>query len=864
MKKFFRLQEGWLTVGLVAMMLFSVTLSIEQAQWSDGLTILTPITLIGLLTGLVLAKVRGVPRFLLDLVGLMIGVNTILIAVAAVMHDPRLVTVQDRVQDLVLRTTQWINVSMRGDMNDDIVVFILSLAVVSWVLSYSSAYFVFRSRQLWWALVPNGVALLINISYTPINLNGYLIIFMFSALLLMIRFNLLLKEERWQAERVNYSPRLTWSFLWAGSALSIALALLMWYVPATAVNSTLNNVWNQVNKPWLDFQDLMARQWGAINGSGTQSFGGYSSFDDSFVMGGALNLSDNVALVVKSTENQYWRVRTWDEYTGMGWRNTAKDTFTISNMSPLLTLNANDRLPDEDGSRHAVTYTVQVMNPKDDLLFAPSRPVEFDRPTYLEYSWRPLSEVYNVEKLLGAQLSAVPPELREHNFIGLLQLAQRELRSDTSQPCLDANTLNCLFATTQGPQILDDIKSLKDDRGIDVNLSLSGPPNYLLEMRPSGEVSIYEDLTSVHNKGEQGPEPVKSGDEYTGVSMVSNATDAELRADNSDYAGWLKDRYLNVPVSMPARVAVLARKIVSDAGAVTPFDKAKAIETYLRANYAYNTNISPPNNDEDRIYWFLFEGKEGYCEYYAGAMVVMLRDLGIPTRLAGGYAPGVYDPTTGEYTIRESSAHAWPEVYFPTYGWVAFEPTPSQAVIEHDVPQPQPTIAPTAEATEGPLPSPTPSDGHDLGNVTPPSVTPTGGSGLGVPGGPWGWGALGLAALGIGLFFFFPASPFKRRRANASAGFYYKGMLFWAKLLRAGPAPYQTPYEFSESLSRDVPGTSIFARTIARAYVREQFGRDPLDSAERRNVNVAYTGLRTRLVRQWPRRRVRRILRRTK
>jgi transglutaminase-like putative cysteine protease len=864
MMKFFRLQEGWLTVGLVAMMLFSVTLSIEQAQWSDGLSILTPITLIGMITGLVLAKVRGVPRFLLDLVGLMIGVNTVLIAVASVMHDPRLSTVQDRVQDLVLRTTQWLNVSVRGDMNDDIVVFILSLAVVSWVLAYSSSYFIFRSRQLWWALVPNGVALLINISYSLVNLNGYLIVFMFSALLLMIRFNLLLKEERWQRERVNYSPRLTWAFLWAGSALSIAVALLMWYVPATAVNNTLNNVWSQVNKPWLDFQDLMSRQWGAIDGAGGSSFGGYSSFNDSFVMGGQLNLSDNVALVVKSTENQYWRVRTWDEYTGMGWRNTAKDTFTISKMSPLLTLNANDRLPDEDASRHPVTYTVQVVNPKDDLLFAPSRPVEFDRSTYLEYSWRPLTEVYNVEKLLGDQLAAVPPELREHNFIGLLQLAQRELRSNTAKPCTDADTLNCLFDTTQGPQLLDDIRSLKDDRGIDVNLSLSPAPGYVLEMRPAGEVSVYEDLTSVHNKGDQGPEPIKSGDEYTAVSMVSNATDDELRADNTDYASWLTDRYLKVPVKVPAKVASLARQIVSKAKAVTPFDKAKAIETYLRANYTYNTNITPPNNDEDRIYWFLFEGKEGYCEYYAGAMVVMLRDLGVPTRLAGGYAPGTYDPQTGEYTIRESSAHAWPEVYFPTYGWVAFEPTPSQAVIAHDVPQAQPTFEPTVEPTTGPQTSATPNDGHAIINQPPASAGTTSGGGLGVPGGAWGWGVLGFAALAAGLFFFLPASPFKKRRAAASAGFYYKGMLFWARLLRAGPAPHQTPYEFSEALARDVPGTSLYARTIARAYVREQFGRDPLASDERRNVGNAYNGLRSKLARNWPRRRVRRILRKDK
>ena len=127
------------------------------------------------------------------------------------------------------------------------------------------------------------------------------------------------------------------------------------------------------------------------------------------------------------------------------------------------------------------------MNPKDDLLFAPSRPVEFDRATYLEYSWRPLTEVYNVEKLLGDQLAAVPPELREHNFIGLLQLAQRELRSNTAKPCTHADALQCLFATTQGPQLLDDIRSLKDDRGIIVNLSLSPAPDYVLEMRPAGK-----------------------------------------------------------------------------------------------------------------------------------------------------------------------------------------------------------------------------------------------------------------------------------------------------------------------------------------------------------------------------------------
>ncbi len=449
MTKFIRLQEGWLTVGLLAMLLFSVTLSVQQAQWADGLSILTPITIVGLTTGIVLAKIRGVPRFLLDMVGLLIGINTILIMVTSVMRDPKLVTIQDRVQDLLARTAGWINVAVRQDMSDDIVVFILSLAVVTWVLAYSSAYFVFRSRQLWWALVPNGVALLINLSYSPVNLNGYIVVFMFSALLLMIRFNLLMKEERWQRERVNYSPGLTWAFLWAGSAVSIAVALAMWYVPATAVNNTLNSVWNKVDQPWKDMETRIANLFIDVNGN--QSIGGYSSFDKSFTMGGSLSLSDDVALIVTADRPLYWRATTWDTYTGVGWTNTDQDTFKAQDISPRLALDANQQLISQDQLRTPVTYTVQVVNPKGDIMFASSRPVQLSVPSRLDVSWQQLNDSYNLDSV---SQNDIPLELR--NFVGLLHQAQRDLRAGRGngpEICVDQNSVDCLYATTYGPQI---------------------------------------------------------------------------------------------------------------------------------------------------------------------------------------------------------------------------------------------------------------------------------------------------------------------------------------------------------------------------------------------------------------------------
>jgi transglutaminase-like putative cysteine protease len=869
MLKILRLQEGWLTVGLLALLLFSVTLSIQQAQWSDGLSILTPITIVGLATGIILAKARGVPRFLLDLVGLEVGVVTILLSVASVMHDPRLLTVQDRVQDLLGRTVAWIGIAMRQEMSDDLIVFILSLAVVSWVLAYSSAYFVFRSRQLWWALVPNGVALLINLSYSQYNLNGFIVVFMLSALLLMVRFNLLLKEERWQRERVNYSPTLTWAFLWAGGATALLLAGGMWYVPATAVNSTLNKMWESVNQPWVDFQNSMSRLWAQVPGN--QSIGGYSSFNKSFTMGGALNLSDSVALVVKSNERHYWRAATYDQYTGIGWRNTAAETFNVQGLSPRLALEADQQLRSSDAARQEVTYTVQVVNPKLDMLFASQRTVRLTLPSRLDVSWRDLNDVYNIDLLYPPggppQLKSVPLELLD--LVGALHVAEYEMRQSAIQNP-ELNTQNSsdpqllLSLTSQFGKINNDIDDLSK-RGITAVYDLSPGPNYSIDLRASGQVPVYDDITALHADG-----TVPRGQQYSVISMVSKATADEIRSAGTDYEDWVRQRYLSIPATVPQSVRDLAVKVLTDAGATTPYDMAKALESYLRKNYQYNINIPQPPAGIDRVEWFLFQGKEGYCEYYASAMIVMLRSLGVPSRMATGYAPGTYDSKSQSYIVRESAAHAWPEVYFPGYGWEEFEPTPSQAVIAHDI------NGTTMGVDPSPVPSPSVS-GSPKDTDLPSSAHPEdGGKAVPIPGhftlnvGPWTldfglwtpgfWAALILVALAVvAALLWLRIIPWRKSREPATAGRYYARMLLWSRLLRAAPSVHQTPYEYSEALAREFPGTSLFTRAIVRAYVRERFSRDGLGLSERVSVRRAWDSLRARMWRRVPGRQLGRI-----
>lgn len=165
---------------------------------------------------------------------------------------------------------------------------------------------------------------------------------------------------------------------------------------------------------------------------------------------------------------------------------------------------------------------------------------------------------------------------------------------------------------------------------------------------------------------------------YQAQSYVPDVTEEQLRAASQEYPEAIRERYLDLPRSVPERVRQLAQEIV--AGKTNPYDKAKAIETYLRA-YPYDLEVPAPPQDRDVADYFLFDLKKGYCDYYATAMVVLARSSGIPARFVSGYSSGSYDAPNAQYVVRELNAHSWAEIYFPEIGWVEFEPTASQPEI---------------------------------------------------------------------------------------------------------------------------------------------------------------------------------------
>lgn len=171
---------------------------------------------------------------------------------------------------------------------------------------------------------------------------------------------------------------------------------------------------------------------------------------------------------------------------------------------------------------------------------------------------------------------------------------------------------------------------------------------------------------------------VRAGDQYQIRSILSNPTQKEMRQSGNNYPDWVKEHYLQVPSSINTDFKRLAEQI--SGGLTNNYDKAEAITTYLRENISYADTVPAPPEGVEALNWFLFSWKKGFCNYYASAEVMLLRTLGIPTRLVVGFSEG-QSTRAGIYEVLGQNAHAWPEVYFTGIGWVQFEPTVNQAVL---------------------------------------------------------------------------------------------------------------------------------------------------------------------------------------
>ena len=139
----------------------------------------------------------------------------------------------------------------------------------------------------------------------------------------------------------------------------------------------------------------------------------------------------------------------------------------------------------------------------------------------------------------------------------------------------------------------------------------------------------------------------------------------------------IPDRFLQLPKTLPSRVISLAKELTADLE--DNYHKLRALETYLRRHYRYTTTVPDKPVDQDFVDWFLFDLEEGYCSFFATALAVMGRTVGIPTRYVSGFIIPAVPAANGFYYLAGTDAHAWVEAYVPGLGWLPFEATPGYA-----------------------------------------------------------------------------------------------------------------------------------------------------------------------------------------
>ena len=174
---------------------------------------------------------------------------------------------------------------------------------------------------------------------------------------------------------------------------------------------------------------------------------------------------------------------------------------------------------------------------------------------------------------------------------------------------------------------------------------------------------------------------VKPGSEYTAVGAVSAAAINTLQDAGTAYPEDIFRIYTQLPAGTPPAVAELTKQVIGNVA--TPYEAVRRVETYLRGTYTFTLEPGRPAPRRDAVAFFLFDEQAGYFDHFASAMAVMLRSVGIPTRLAAGFVldPADFDSADKVYIVSEQRAWTWPEVYFPNLGWVEFNPTPSRGVV---------------------------------------------------------------------------------------------------------------------------------------------------------------------------------------
>jgi hypothetical protein len=370
-------------VLLALLMVWSVVQSIANSNWANGLGILVLVALPALLVGVLFARLHWLSGWLAHLLSAALGIAWSVQQVGPLLvHEisqelgaslaERLVTWSDRASEILIRTLIWGRIIGAGGRGEDIVLFIVALALIVWAMSYITGWLLFRSGRAWWAVVLNAAIILINYTFAFPKPNTLFFVFLIAALLLIVHQQIVQQQRAWQSALIDYPEYMPWRFMVAAVLFCVAVVLVTSVLPGSANSTQVASVWRVMSSPLTAMRERWETAFSTINAPPGASGGGFTT--RAVRAGGGRILSDAEVMRVTSSKYDYWRANAFDQYTGSGWLNNvavraSADKGTTTPEQARTPIEAGVSLPQVDlQGRMLVTETVTLSQPRNDGL----------------------------------------------------------------------------------------------------------------------------------------------------------------------------------------------------------------------------------------------------------------------------------------------------------------------------------------------------------------------------------------------------------------------------------------------------------------------------------------------------------------
>ncbi|MBZ0288762.1 MAG: DUF3488 domain-containing protein, partial [Anaerolineae bacterium] len=374
---------GDMTALVVATaLLLMPVLSLSAAGWPLDLRTVVPTMVLSILFGFLLSRSHYNELLALVMSGVY-GIGIVLLLAA--INEPG--NLGEGAVSLFSRVFRWATDAISGGINQDDLVFTLLVAVLFWFLGYNVAWHIFRIDRVWRVILPPGLILVTNsVYYTGSNnLDGYLIVFTFLALLLIIHSNLDARAWEWYVNGIRVPAKLRRQFFRIGVILAVTALLVAWIVPSTDLQERLNRFQEFMRaEPLTQLTELWNRLFSSVEAQGPTTADYYGS--DSLQLGGAIKLGEQTVFLVSAPlgHRYYWRSRVFDLYDMGRWSPAVTTRLTVE--SPSLNINLES---DFMGARDPVQQEFTIGLSASRLVYAAPQPIRIDLPTRTDLRYTP-------------------------------------------------------------------------------------------------------------------------------------------------------------------------------------------------------------------------------------------------------------------------------------------------------------------------------------------------------------------------------------------------------------------------------------------------------------------------------------------